>query len=68
MSRKGKRIIVALNKKDRLTESDREAILARLRERLDGFVAAEDLVAVAAAPGPVPARIPKADGTMETVL
>jgi small GTP-binding protein len=68
MARKGKRIIVALNKKDRLTELDREAILTKLHERLDGFVPAEDIVAVAAAPGPVPIRVRKADGTMETVL
>ncbi len=68
MARKGKRVILALNKKDRLTELDREAILTKLRERLDGFVPAEDIVAVAAAPGPVPIRVRKADGTTETVL
>ena len=37
MAREGKRLIVALNKKDRLTEEDREAILAKLRERLAGL-------------------------------
>ena len=68
MARKGKRIIVVLNKKDRLMEADREAILAKLRQRLDGFVPAEDIVAVAAAPGPIPIRVPRPDGTTETVL
>ncbi len=68
MARKGKRIIVVLNKKDRLTEPDREAVLTKLRERLDGFVPVEDIVAVAAAPGPVPIRVRKANGTMETIL
>ena len=68
LARQGKRLIVALNKKDRFTEEDREAILAKLRERLDGFVPVEDIVAVAAAPAPVQVRVRKPDGTTETVL
>jgi small GTP-binding protein len=68
MSRLGKRIIVVLNKKDRLTEEDRDEILSHLRERLDGFVPPEDVVAIAAGPAPVPVRVRKADGTMETIL
>ena len=39
LARQGKRSIVALNKKDRLLDADREAILAKLRERLAGLVA-----------------------------
>ena len=39
LARQGKRSIVALNKKDRLLDVDREAILAKLRERLAGLVA-----------------------------
>lgn len=46
----GKRSIVVLNKADLYTESDREAILARLRTRLRGQVAAADVVDVAANP------------------
>ena len=68
LARQGKRLIVALNKKDRFTEEDREAIMAKLRERLAGFVPAEDIVAVAAAPAPVQVRVRKPDGTTETVL
>ena len=68
LARRGKRLIVALNKKDRFTEEDREAILAKLRERLAGVVPAEDIVAVAAAPAPVQVRVRKPDGTTETVL
>ena len=37
LARQGKRSIVALNKKDRLIDEDREAILAKLRERLAGW-------------------------------
>ena len=48
LSRQGKRLIVALNKKDRFTGEDREAVMAKLRERLAGFVPVEDIVAVAA--------------------
>ena len=68
LARRGKRLIVALNKKDRFTEEDREAIMAQLRERLAGFVPDEDVVAIAAAPAPVQVRVRKPDGTTETVL
>src|SRR5438067_11362400 len=44
LSRLGKRLIVVLNKKDRFTADDREAILTKLRERLQGFVPHEDIV------------------------
>ena len=68
LSRRGKRLIVVLNKKDRFSEDDREAIITKLHERLEGFVPTEDIVAVAAAPSPVQVRTRKPDGTMETVL
>jgi small GTP-binding protein len=67
LARQGKRSIVVLNKQDRLIDADRDAILDKLRERLDGIVAAEDVVAISAAPRPIPVRIKKADGTVETV-
>jgi hypothetical protein len=68
LARRGKRLIVALNKKDRFTEEDREAIMGKLRERLAGFVPVEDIVAVAAAPAPFQVRSRKPDGTTEIVL
>ncbi len=68
LSRRGKRLIVALNKKDRFSDEDREAIMAKLRERLAGFVPAEDIVAVAAAPAPVQVRARRLDGTTETLI
>ncbi len=68
LSRQGKRLIVALNKKDRFTGEDREAVMAKLRERLAGFVPGEDIVAVAAAPAPVQVRTRRPDGVTETVL
>ena len=38
LARQGKRSIVVLNKQDRLRRADRDAILAKLRERLAGIV------------------------------
>jgi len=46
----GKRSLIVLNKSDLYPESDRERILARLRERVRGFIAATDVIAVAANP------------------
>jgi uncharacterized protein len=68
LARRGKRLIVALNKKDRFTDEDRVAIMAKLRERLAGFVPVEDIVAIAAAPAPFQVRVRKPDGATETVL
>jgi uncharacterized protein len=59
---------VALNKKDRFTEEDREAIMAKLRERLAGVVAADDIVSVAADPAPFQVRVRMPSGATETVL
>jgi uncharacterized protein len=66
--RQGKRSIVLLNKTDRFPEADRDAILAKLRERLRGLVPPDDVIAGAAAPRPVPVRVRRDDGTTETLL
>lgn len=68
LARQGKRSIVILNKKDRLLDDDRVAILAKLRERLAGVVAADDVVCVASSPRPIVVRVRKPDGSTETVL
>jgi small GTP-binding protein len=68
LSRLGKRSIVVFNKKDLFPVADREAVLARLRERLDDVVPAQDVVAVAASPRPIPVRVVKVDGSHESVL
>jgi GTPase SAR1 family protein/uncharacterized membrane protein len=49
----GKRSLLVLNKTDLYTDADKEKILARLRERVRGFIAAMDVVAIAANPQPV---------------
>ena len=66
--RQGKRSIVLLNKSDRFPDADREAILAKLRERLRGLVAPDDVIAGAAAPRPIPVRVRREDGANETIL
>jgi hypothetical protein len=68
LARQGKRSIVALNKKDRFVDADRDAILAKLRERLAGVVPAKDVVAIAAAPRPTVVRQHRPDGTVETLI
>ncbi len=66
--KQGKRSIIALNKTDRMTESDKSAILAKLRERLRGLVKPDDIVPIAAAPRPTPVRVIGEDGRVTTVL
>jgi small GTP-binding protein len=46
----GKRSLLVLNKTDLYTEQDKESILARLRQRVRGFIATNDVVAIAANP------------------
>lgn len=46
----GKRSLLILNKTDLYTEADQQVILARLRERVRGFIAPTDIIAIAANP------------------
>jgi len=66
--RQGKRSIVVLNKTDRFSDADSAAVQAKLRERLRGLVPADDVIAGAAAPRPLPVRIKRPDGSTEIVL
>ena len=68
LARQGKRSIVALNKKDKFTPEDADAILAKLRERLAGVVPPADVIAVAADPRPTLVRFKDADGNMITTV
>ncbi len=66
--RQGKRSIVFFNKTDRFNEPDSAAILAKLKERLRGLVAPDDIVSGAASPRPLSVRVQKPDGSVETQL
>ena len=68
LARLGKRSIVVLNKKDRFPDENLRAILAKLRERLSGVIDPDDVVAVAAAPRPLPVRVTGPDGSVKTVF
>lgn len=46
----GKRSLIVLNKTDLYTETDKETILARLRERVRAFIGTNDVVAISANP------------------
>lgn len=68
LAKLGKRSIVVLNKRDRFTDDDLAAILAKLRERLSDVVSAADIVPAAAAPRPITVRMMRPDGSYDTVL
>ncbi|MEO1591854.1 MAG: Era-like GTP-binding protein, partial [Cyanobacteria bacterium J06632_22] len=51
--RLGKRSLLVLNKADLYTSDDLTQIVERLRQRLEGALAARDVVAIAAAPQPI---------------
>ncbi len=53
LARTERPLLLALNKSDRYGEDERERLLERLRERAQGFVRAEDVVAIAAQPTPI---------------
>lgn len=53
LARLGKRAILVLSKVDRLTESERDVILAQLRERVRDAIAPEDVLPAAAHPNPI---------------
>jgi uncharacterized protein len=46
----GKRSLLVVNKTDLYTEADNETILAKLRERVRGFISPNDVVAISANP------------------
>ncbi len=52
----GKRVLVAFNQSDRYLPRDRAAVLERLQQRLQDWVAPADIVAIAAQPAPVKVR------------
>jgi small GTP-binding protein len=48
----GRPVIVALNKSDLFTDKERSALLQSIRDKTDGIVSAEQIIAVAAQPRP----------------
>ena len=61
-------LLLALNKADRYSDEELASLLRRLRERADGLVQPEDVVAVSAQPPPVRRVSLGADGTEQVDL
>ncbi|MEN9202897.1 MAG: GTP-binding protein [Thermostichus sp. DG_1_6_bins_120] len=59
----GKQTILALNKTDQMLPEDVETILTHLRRRTAGVIPPEQVVAIAAAPGPLKVRYCFEDGS-----
>ncbi len=58
-------ILLVFNKQDQYLPADRPVILQQLRDRVQTLLAAENVVAVTAAPAPVKVRQHQADGTIQ---
>ncbi len=58
----GRPLIVVLNKADRYTDAERDALLERITARLAGRVRPENIIAAAADPAPVRRIVRTADG------
>lgn len=59
------RVLLIFNKQDQYLPADRPVILQQLRERVQSFISAEDVVATTAQPAPVKVRQHLADGTIQ---
>jgi uncharacterized protein len=59
------RVLVAFNKQDQYLPADRPVILQQLRDRLQDWLAPEDVVGIMAKPAPLKVRQHQADGTIQ---
>jgi uncharacterized protein (DUF697 family) len=57
-------ILLVLTKQDQYNEEMRAILLDTLRQRVQGWIAAADVVAIAAAPSPITVRQHQADGSI----
>ncbi|MBD2092926.1 DUF697 domain-containing protein [Microcoleus sp. FACHB-1515] len=57
------RVLLVFNKQDQYLPTDRPAVLQQLRQRVQDFLAPEDVVAIAANPAPFKVRQIQEDGT-----
>lgn len=60
-----KRTLLVLNKQDQYLPEERQAVLSSIREQVQGILAAEDVVAIAAKPNPLKVRQHQADGSVK---
>jgi len=60
-----KRTLLVFSKQDQYLPDDRTLILHRLHQHMQGILAPEDVVAIAAAPNPIKVRQHQPDGTVQ---
>jgi uncharacterized protein len=63
-----KRVLLLLNKQDQYLPTQAELVLAQLRQRVQGAVAAADVVAIATTPQPIKVRRHQPDGSCQETL
>lgn len=59
------RVLLVLNKQDQYLPPDRPVVLQQLRQRVQPYLTAEDVVSIAADPLPVKVRQHQSDGTIQ---
>jgi hypothetical protein len=59
------RVILVFNKQDQYLPADRLVVLQQLRQRLEDYLAAEDVVAITTNPAPLKVRQHQADGLVQ---
>lgn len=59
----GRPLLVVLNKADRYTDAERDTLVARIVERLDGRIRPENVIAAAADPAPLTRVVQAPDGS-----
>jgi uncharacterized protein len=64
----GQRTLVVFNKQDQYLPAERSLLLQQIQHRLQGLVAASDIVAIAAQPKPIQVRRHQGDGTIQESL
>lgn len=68
LAKRKQRVMLLFNKQDQYLPDERPLILQQLRERMQGLLAAEDIVSIAAKPAPVIVRQQQADGSVQERL
>ncbi len=66
LAAQGRPVLLVLNKTDRYSSAEQDELLAALRARTDGMIAAKNVVVAAAEPRPDTVVVQSADGTERT--
>jgi len=61
----GQRLVLVWNKLDQYLPEQQAQVLQQLRHRMQGILAAEDVVAIASSPSPIKVRQHQSDGTVQ---